>query len=346
MQKQKQKEAERTLIGKMAAENTSTTNLTEKINHWIDKNRERIGSRILCVGTGAAPAAHLAHMFPDAAIVRLADGTDHSAGEETPDSPGLRAPLVIQADADTYQGGMFDTVISFDNTPLCPEVPGDTFPEWERGTLYLRRASLLMEYYEAKAHALCRHLRPGGMLLSLVCSEHDEYLLGYCFALAAEEMAVDPASVRQILCREDGERKILQGVTALAGARTDIGTLLAENLNFSLDRMNTAANELQGREAEIMVQADSAELVRGYHIYKEGKLMGKLAIYTSMQRPDVIYYFTDVVGDGPYLRRFHTEDQQKVLRHMVGELHRQKASDKSVEWRELKLQDGWEETEE
>ena len=73
--------------------------------------------------------------------------------------------------------------------------------------------------------------------------------------------------------------------------------------------------------------------------------MGKLALYSSANRPNVIYYFTDVQGAVPYLRRFHTEDRQKVLRHMVGELHRQKAADSNISWHELTLNDDWSETE-
>ena len=50
-------------------------------------------------------------------------------------------------------------------------------------------------------------------------------------------------------------------------------------------------------------------------------------------------------GDQPYLRRFHEGDRDKVVRHMVGELHRQKAGDKSISWKQLELQDDWSETE-
>ena len=325
----------------MISEKVSADNLIEKISRWIDQNRTQIGRKILCIGTGEGPALHLAHLFPDASIVLLTQDPS-TAQAEAADS--LRGPLRIHAGAADYDGGLFDTVLSLDDVPLNAGLQEEP-SAWERGTLYLRRASILMETFEARAQVLCRHLRPGGTLLSLVRADQDEFLLGYCFALAAEGLQVSPA-IRQILCRENGQRQILQGITAGAGARTDIGALVAENLNFSLDRMNTAAEELQGREAEILLQADCAELVRGYHIYRGDTLMGKLAVYTSMSRPDVIYYFTDVSGDSPYLRRFHIQDQQKVLRHMVGQLHRQKASDKTVSWRGLRLEDSWAETEE
>ena len=201
-----------------------------------------------------------------------------------------------------------------------------------------------MEYFEKTAGILRRNLREGGTLLNLVQSEHDEHLLGYCLSLAAEGMEVSP-SVKQILCRKNGERVTLQAIRAAACGRTDINALIAENLNFSLDRMDTSAEEVEGEKAAVLLQADASELVRGYNIYQEDNLMGKLAVYTSVQRPDVLYYFTDIQGDVPYLRRFHTEDQKKLIRHMVGELHRQKAADKSVSWRELVLNDDWSEGE-
>ena len=327
----------------MAAQNIPENNLCEKTNHWIDQNRTAIGQKILCAGLPDGAVDHLTHLFPGAAIVCL---KKEKTPADSPESAG-RSPsvLTIASDLDSYEGGLFDTVICADSAPLCPETPAEDFPQWEQGTFYLRRATLLMEYYEAKAHAMRRHLRPGGTLLALVRADHDEYLLGFCFALAAEEMQLDPASLRQILCRENGGRVTLQGIAAQAGARSDIGSLVAENLNFSLDRMNTAAEQMQGREAEIFIQADAADLRRGYHLYRDGQLMGKLALYNSVQRPDVIYYFTDVVGDGPYLRRFHEQDAQKVLRHLVGELHRQKATDKSITWKELEMQDSWQEIE-
>ena len=202
-----------------------------------------------------------------------------------------------------------------------------------------------MEYYEEQAHLPGRHLKPGGTLFNLVQSERDEYLLGYCLALAAEELSVDPSSIRRILCRRDGKRLVLHGIIAFAGGRTDIQSLIAGSRNDSLDRMNTTAPDYEGRDAEIMLQADAGELLRGYHIYQKEQLMGKLAVYSSVQREDVIYYFTDVAGDTPYLKRFHTQDRETVIRHMVGELHRQRAADKNVHWAQLELHDDWSETE-
>jgi hypothetical protein len=201
-----------------------------------------------------------------------------------------------------------------------------------------------MDYYEKTAGAHRRHLREGGTLLNLVLSEHDEYLLGYCLSLAAEGMAVSP-SVKQILCRRGGERVTMQAVRAAAGGRTDVSALLADNLNFNLDRMDTSAEELEGKKAEVLLQADASQLVRGYRIYLKEEAMGKLAVYTSVQRADVLYYFTDIRGDVPYLRRFHTEDRRKLLQHMAGELHRQKAADKNINWHEIVLNDDWSEQE-
>lgn len=343
--------------------------IIEKINRWIDRNRHLAGGKILCAGIAPECARHLARMIPEASVVCLEGaeniscpagdanpavnagsmgpaGTEGAAG---PNSKGksrrLSTPLFLSGDLQNYDGGKFDTIFTLAASPLCPAEPDGSFPVWERGTLYLRRASLLMEYYEKEVHSLRKHLRPGGTLLSLVRGGHDEYFLGYCLAAAAEELAVDPSSIRQILCVENGKKQTLQGFTAHEGGRTEIGALLAENLNFTLDRMNTAAEELLGKQAEVMLQADVSGLLRGYHVYRGDQLMGKLAVYSSAQRPDVIYYFTDVTGDEPYLKRFHKSDLDKLIRHMVGEMHRQKAGDKSVGWKQLELQDDWSETE-
>ena len=315
-------------------------NYEEKIIGWIDKNRTLPGQKILCIGTGVEPARHLARLFPSSQVVCLTDSKYESSGENS-----LREPLLIEKDVSSYDGGSFDTVIACSDAPLLPEHPADSFPRWERGTFYLRKASLLMEYYEEQAHLSGRHLKPGGTLFNLVQSERDEYLLGYCLALAAEELSVDPSSIRRILCRRDGKRLVLHGIIAFAGGRTDIQSLIAGSLNDSLDRMNTTAPDYEGRDAEIMLQADAGELLRGYHIYQKEQLMGKLAVYSSVQREDVIYYFTDVAGDTPYLKRFHTQDRETVIRHMVGELHRQRAADKNVHWAQLELHDDWSETE-
>ena len=338
---------------KMTSETPHKDNANEKIINWLDKNRDAFGRKILCVCLDIKAAAHIAHVFPDASIVFLSK--DKPALTES----GLVQPLVIQSDLKDYDGGMFDTVIAVTPEPLNPAEDGRggaagsphqwlqtdlPYPQFNRGTFYLRRASLLMEYFENTAGILHKHLREGGTLLNLVLSGHDEHLLGYCLALAAEGMEVSP-SVKQILCRRKGERVTMQAIRAAAGGRTDINALLAENLNFNLDKMDTGAVELEGKKAEILLQADASQLVRGYNIYQENDLMGKLAVYTSVQRPDVLYYFTDIQGDVPYLRRFHTEDQKKLIRHMVGELHRQKAADKSVSWRELVLNDDWSEHE-
>lgn len=337
----------------MAHEERKPDNINEKINGWLDKNREAFGGRILCVDLDLRIATHLAHLFPGASIAVLTK--EKPADADT--GPGL--PLVIETSLEEYDGGLFDTIVSFSSAPLCPafseknnaqetaSAPGQedkAYPVTRRGTLYLYRASLLMEYYEKTAGLLRRHLREGGTLLSLVPSEHDEHLLGYSLALAAEGMQVSPA-IRQILCRSKGKRVTLQALKAIAGGSTQITSLIAENLNFNLDRMDTGAEELEGKEAEILLQADLSGLVRGYHLYQGDKFMGKLAVYTSALRPDVLYYFTDVEGDVPYLRRFHTEDRQKLIRHMVGEMHRLKASDKQVRWQELVLNDDWSETE-
>lgn len=328
---------------KASEKNTTNDNITEKINRWLDRKKDLFGQKILCIGTGAETARHLAHIFPRASIVCLTEDAVSGA----PQAPG--DPLLIQGDAKSYQGGLFDTVVALASSPLkgaaAADGAGAAFPVWERGTLYLRRASLLMDHYEEEMQALRRHLRQGGSLLSIVRSEHDEYLLGWCLAAAAEGLAVDASDVRQIQCMEKGRRQVLQGVCAREGSRTDIGALLASNLNYSLDRMNTAAEELQGRDAEIMLQADAASLLRGYHIYQGAELKGKMGVYASAQRPDVLYYFTDVEGDEPYLKRFHTDDRDKLIRHMVGELHRQKAVGKDISWKQLELQDDWSETE-
>lgn len=338
---------------RMTSENPNTDNVSTKIISWLDKNRDGLGRKILCSGLPMQAAEHIAHVFPDAVIVFL---TDHDPAEI---GRSLEQPLVIRSGLGDYDGGMFDTVISVASEPLCPpdpdrngapapdsHNPSDAVPcpQPDRGTFYLRRAALLMDYYENTAETHRRHLREGGTLLSLVLSEHDEYLLGYCLSLAAEGMAVIP-SVRQILCRKDGERVTMQAVRAAAGGRTDVNALLAENLNFNLDRMDTSAEEMVGKKAEILLQADASQLVRGYRIYLKEEPMGKLAVYTSVQRADVLYYFTDIQGDVPYLRRFHTEDRKKLLRHMLGELHRQKAADKNVSWHELVLNDDWSEQE-
>lgn len=318
-------------------------NYEEKIIGWIDKNRVLPGQKILCIGTGIEPARHLARLFPASQVVCLTGSMNPVCEDRGQDS--LREPLVIKKDASSYDGGRFDTVIACGRAPLLPEDPGDSFPRWERGTFYLRKASLLMEYYEEQAHLLRRHLKPGGTLFNLVESERDEYLLGYCLALAAEELSVAPSSIRRILCRRDGKRLVLHGIIAFMGGRTDIQSLIAGSLNDSLDRMNTAAPEYEGRDAEIMLQADAGELLRGYHIYQGDQLMGKLAVYTSVQREDIINYFTDVAGDTPYLKRFHAQDRDLVIRHMVGELHRQRAVDKNVRWAELELRTDWSEAE-
>ena len=323
-------------------------NIVEKINRWIDKNKDLLGSKILCSGIDPECARHISRLFPASAVVCLQASPDEETEEKTENrhsDQGLSGPLFLTGDLKSYEGGKFDTVLSLGGAPLRPLRPGDRFPVWKRGTLYLRRASLLMDYYEEDVHSLQKHLRPGGSLLCLVRSGQDEYFLGCCLAAAAEGLAVDIASIRQISCVEKGEKQVLQGFTAMEGGRTDISALLAGNLNYSLDRMNTAAEELQGRQAEIMLQADTAGLIRGYHVYRGESFKGKLAVYSSAQRPDVIYYFTDVEGDQPYLRRFHEGDRDKVVRHMVGELHRQKAADKSISWKQLELQDDWSETE-
>ena len=39
------------------------------------------------------------------------------------------------------------------------------------------------------------------------------------------------------------------------------------------------------------------------------------------------------------------QDRDAVLRHMSGELHRQKAADKSITWRRLTQHEDWSETE-
>lgn len=329
-------------------------NANEKIINWLDKNRDAFGRKILCVCLDPQLARHIAHVFPDSSIVLLTDKDPAPAAEN-----GLVQPLVIRTDLKDYDGGTFDTLVAVTPEPLCPPdaVRNSAFgpvhqnlqtdlpyPQFNRGAFYLHRASLFMEYFEKNAGILRKNLREGGTLLNLTVSEHDEHLLGYCLSLAAEGMEVSP-SVRQILCRRNGERVTMQAIRAVAGGRTDINALIAENLNFNLDRMDTGAEELEGQKAEILLQADASQLLRGYNIYQEDKLMGKLAVYTSVQRADVLYYFTDIQGDVPYLRRFHTEDQKKLIRHMVGELHRQKAADKSVSWRELKLNDDWSEHE-
>lgn len=328
-------------------------NVSDKIINWLDKNRDAFGRKILCVCLDMKAAEHIAHVCPDASIVLLAKENPAKA------DGGLVQPLVIRTDLKDYDGGLFDTVVAVTPEPLRPSDDGTDsgagsshqwlhtdipYPQFKRGTLYLRRASILMEYFENTAGILRKNLREGGTLLNLVYSEHDEHLLGYCLSLAAEGMDVSP-SIRQILCRRNGERVTMQAIRASAGGRTDINALLAENLNFNLDKMDTGAVELEGEKAEILLQADASQLVRGYNIYQENDLMGKLAVYTSVQRPDVLYYFTDIQGDVPYLRRFHTEDQKKLIRHMVGELHRQKAADKSVSWHELVLNDDWSEHE-
>lgn len=337
----------------MTSENPNTDNFNTKIISWLDKNRDGFGRKILCSGLPRQAAEHIAHVFPDASIVMLANETPVKT------ESGLVQPLVIPTDLKDYDGGMFDTVIALTPEPLCPADAGADsaagasnqnlqedipYPHFHRGTFYLRRASLLMEYFEKTAEILRKNLREGGTLLNLVVSGHDEHLLGYCLSLAAEGMAVSP-SVKQILCRRNGERVTMQAVRAAAGGRTDVTALIAENLNFNLDRMDTSAEELEGEKAEILLQADASRLVRGYRIYLKEESMGKLAVYTSVQRADVLYYFTDIRGDVPYLRRFHTEDRKKLLQHMAGELHRQKAADKNISWHELVLNDDWSEPE-
>jgi hypothetical protein len=340
----------------LMSEKVIVNTINEKITSWLDRNRDAFGRKILCSGIDVRTAVHISHLFPDSSIVLLID--DPAEEKEG----ALNEPLMIRQDIKAYQGGLFDTVVCFTDAPLKPAesltdrdkitdysghwLYGNTpYPDPERGSLYLYRASRLMDYYESAAGILRNHLKRGGTLLHLVRSEHDEHLLGYCLALASEEMNVDPSHIRQILCRENGASVILQGIRAVAGERTNTGALIAENLNFSLDRMNTAAVELQGHDAEILLQADMSGLIRGYHLYQKDSLAGKLALYTSANRKDVIYYFTDVQGDVPYLRRFHTDDKDKLLRHMVGELHRQKASDSTVHWVELVLNDDWSESE-
>lgn len=338
----------------MTSENPHMDNANEKIINWLDKNLDAFGRKILCVCLDIQAARHIAHVFPEASIVLL---TSESPAPEA--EGGLVQPLVIRTELKDYDGGLFDTVVALTPQPLCPpDAAGNSAsgsgqnslqadlpcPQFNRGAFYLHRASLFMEYFEKNAGILRKNLREGGTLLNLVYSEHDEHLLGYCLSLAAEGMEVSP-SVRQILCRKNGERVTMQAIRAAAGGRTEINALIAENLNFNLDRMDTSAEEVEGKKAEILLQADASQLVRGYNIYQKDDLMGKLAVYTSVQRADVLYYFTDIQGDVPYLRRFHTEDQKKLIRHMVGELHRQKAADKNVSWHELVLNDDWSEHE-
>ena len=324
------------------AETAPGSNLAEKISRRLDPHRDKISGKVLCAGLPDACAEHLARLLPDASIVCLTEApVNRAAG--TPGS--LHEPLFLNAGITEYEGGLFDTVICLHEIPLADRAGDPGFPKWERGTFYLRRAQLLMDHYEKEIHTVCRHLKPDGHLFSFVRSQHDEYFLGWCLALAAEGMAVDPGSARQILCRENGSQTVLQSVVCAAGGRTQISLLLAGHLNFLLDRMNTGAEELHGRGAEILLQADTASLLRGYHVYQGDLFLGKLAVYASAQRPDVIYYFTDVAGDEPWLRRFHEQDKDKVIRHMVGELHRQRAVDKSVHWKELQLNDDWSETE-
>lgn len=351
-----------TMAAGKAVRGKTADNRNEKINRWIDKNRDLFGQKILCTGIRQETAVHLARMFSSASIVCLTSpglqddrrsgepaypafsGGAPAAGTAAPGS-SLRDPLRIPGDLHSYSGGLFDTVLAVDTGPLAPDSPGEAFPVWPRGTMYLRRASLVMEYYEGKAHDLCRHLRPGGTLLHLVCSDQDEYFLGYCLALAAEEMAVAPASIREIRCIEGGEKMVLQGLAARAGGRTEISDLIAQNLNHSLDSMNSSGSQYTGREAEIFLQSDAGELLRGYHLYQGSLFAGKLAAYTSVRNPNALYYYTDVEGDVPYLQRFHMQDRDAVLRHMSGELHRQKAADKSISWRPLTQHEDWSETE-
>ncbi|MDO5132556.1 MAG: hypothetical protein Q4D81_06205 [Eubacteriales bacterium] len=321
-------------------------NLTVKISRWLDSRREEIAGKVLCAGIPAAAASHLAHMLPEISVVCLTGEEVSDAGAVVPGGArGLREPLYLSADPADYAGGLFDTVLLLQETPLADRSEDPAFPRWERGTLYLRRAQLLMDYYEKEVRTVCRHLKPGGRLFCLVRAQHDEHLLGWCLALAAEGMEIVSADTRQILCREDGRQSVLQGIFCVSGGRTDIGLLLANHLNYRLDRMNTGAEELHGQDAEILLQADIASLLRGFHIYQGDSCRGKLAVYSSAQRPDVIYYYTDVEGDEPYLRRFHEQDRDKVIRHMVGELHRQKAVDKSISWKTLTLGEDWNETE-
>lgn len=341
-------------MAKKEKELPTENNLTKKITRWLDQHSSLLGQKILLAGTDAEAACHLSRRMPEASVVFLT-GSGKKAGSSDKNTQAGPAPngsgqdmrdyLPVSADLTNYEGGLFDTVVYLGGTPLNLPAPGRSLPAWERGTLYFRKASLLMDCYEGEVQALRRHIRPGGSLLALVRSEHDEHLLGWCLAAAAEGLEIDISSLRQILCLENGEKQVLQAISAREGGRTDIGGLLAENLNYSLDRMNTAAEELQGEKAEILLQADLASLLRGYHIYQGEALRGKIAVYAAAQRPDIIYYYTDVDGDTPYLRRFHIQDQDKVIRHLVGELHRQKASDKSISWKQLELLDDWSEKE-
>ena len=160
-------------------------NIVEKINRWIDKNKDLFGGKILCSGIDPECARHISRLFPASAVVCLEPSRDEGSGEKTDDRAGegsLSGPLFLCGDLKSYEGGKFDTVLSLGVAPLRPLQPGDSFPVWKRGTLYLRRASLLMDYYEEEVHSLQKHLRPGGSLLSLVRSEQDEYFLGYCLA--------------------------------------------------------------------------------------------------------------------------------------------------------------------
>ena len=157
-------------------------NLTKKITRWLDQHSSLFGQKILCVGTGAGTAEHLSGRFPKASLVLLTGSgssnhksekdihTAHTAHGSTPE---LQEYLPVPGQLKDYEGGLFDTVVYLGGSSLRLPAPGRTIPSWERGTLYLRRASLLMECYEEEAQALRRHIRPGGSLLAIVRSEHD-----------------------------------------------------------------------------------------------------------------------------------------------------------------------------
>ena len=80
-------------------------NVNEKITAWLDKNRDAFGRKILCAGIDLRIAVHLSHLFPESSIVYL---TDQEADLSDKD---LRGPLVIRDRIETYQGGLFDTVV-------------------------------------------------------------------------------------------------------------------------------------------------------------------------------------------------------------------------------------------
>lgn len=334
------------VIAEASGRDLSSDTRDSKILRRLPLRPEYFGDKILEVDCGyGIITCCLAMCFPESSVVGCSSDPEKlAAARILAQHFQLKNVLFQLSDSGTdFPVGKFDTVLttSIDLRSAAADDKGSK----NRFDFYFRRAFDDIDLYDALLQPYLKHLRPDAHFISVVRAEHDAAYFAYCLSLAASETEVLCDTHSQIICRENGEKICCQALIAQNGRKSSPDIMMASDLNFTLGRMDTSGKEFYDLSADVLLQSDAGNLIKGYHIYRDQRLVGKVALYDSVRNDETLWYYTNSDGDRPYLCGYHITEKDRLLRSMIGEIHRQRAMHMEFEWKEIKMSDGWTEYE-